>query len=77
MDQIAIIAQRTQAVLACDLPATLHPLSANTLEAFLADNMVVEEFARFFSLADSSYIALTSCILAALENAPVIVAALP
>ncbi len=77
MDQIAIITQRQQAVSACELPERLHPLSANTLEAFLANNMAVEEFARFFSLADSGYIALTNCILAALENAPLVVAALP
>lgn len=63
MDHLTIIAQRTEAALACQVPEKLHPLSANTLAAFLQNNLSEGEFARLFSMADSAYVALTECIL--------------
>ncbi len=67
MDRIATIEQRAQAVLGCQVPETLHPLSASALDAFLRDELPVAAFARLFPMANSSYISVTDCILAFIE----------
>ena len=67
MDQTANIERRQNAALSCDLPLDLHPLATNTLESFLDGRMPLEDFARYFSIANSAYISVTDCILAYLE----------
>lgn len=71
MDHLTIIVQRTEAVFACQVPEKLHPLSANTLAAFLENNMSEWEFGRLFSLANSTYVALTECILNHIDAAKI------
>jgi len=69
MEQTLNLAQRRDALSFCDRPLDLHPLAANTMEAFLRDEMPLSEFARLFSLANSAYISITDCILAYLQPA--------
>ena len=69
MDQEIKIEQRQEALLSCDLPADLHPLAANSLEAFLRDDLPLSEFARLFSLANSAYLTVTDCVVAYLQPA--------
>ena len=67
MEQNANFEERRKAVLSCDLPLDLHPVASNSLDAFLEGRLPIEEFARYFSIANSAYISVTDCILAHLE----------
>lgn len=54
------------AVLAC-LPTKLHPVSMQILDLFLDGRLPLEEFRRLFSLPNSDYLAVTDCVLKALD----------
>ncbi|MEM7653083.1 MAG: hypothetical protein AAF220_07885 [Pseudomonadota bacterium] len=46
----------------CGLPERLHPFSQYVLDLFLAGNVGVAEFLRYFSLPNSDYISIAACI---------------
>ena len=55
----------------CGFPERLHPVSQQFLDHFLAGEMLVQHFQRFFSLPNSDYIPLAACLVKLLsEGAP-------
>ena len=51
----------------CVFPKRMHRMSRSALAAYIDDQMSTEEFLRVFSLTDSRYIALGSCLVRLLE----------
>jgi hypothetical protein len=49
-------------IAAC-LPARLHPVSRDFLDAFLAGDISAQHFRRFFHLPNSDYLEVGRCIL--------------
>lgn len=54
------------AMVVCEFPARLHPVSQLFLDHYIAGEISTPEFLRFFSLPDSDYIPLAQCFVAAL-----------
>jgi hypothetical protein len=56
------------AVIVCQFPARLHPVSQIFLDHYIAGEMSMPEFLRFFSLPNSDYIPLAQCFVTALTG---------
>ena len=56
------------AMIVCEFPQRLHPVSQTLLESFVAGLISTPEFLRFFSLPNSDYIALAQCFVTALTG---------
>lgn len=56
------------AMIVCQFPVRLHPVSQLFLDYFVAGKMTTPEFLRFFSLPNSDYIPLAQCFVAALTG---------
>ena len=56
------------AMIVCEFPLHLHPVSQSLLESFIAGLISTPEFLRFFSLPDSDYISLAQCFISALTG---------
>lgn len=54
------------AMVVCEFPARLHPVSQLFLDHYIAGEISTPEFLRFFSLPNSDYIPLAQCFVAAL-----------
>ncbi|HSS65647.1 MAG TPA: hypothetical protein VLS27_14545, partial [Gammaproteobacteria bacterium] len=46
----------------CEFPRRMHKVSRLFLDAYVGDNLSLSEFRRRFSLPNSDYVALASCI---------------
>ncbi len=71
MENFFFTLERSELDSACGLPAKLHPASANALEYLLANDLSWTEFARLFSLPNSSYIPMAECIRSFIDLATV------
>jgi len=56
------------AMILCEFPLRLHPVSQSLLDSFIAGSISTPEFLRFFSLPNSEYIPLAECFLTALTG---------
>ena len=56
------------AMIVCEFPARLHPVSQLFLDHFIAGDMSTPDFLRFFSLPNSDYIPLAQCFVTALTT---------
>ena len=56
------------AMIVCEFPLRLHPVSQSLLDSFIAGSISTPEFLRFFSLPNSEYIPLAECFLTALTG---------
>lgn len=53
----------TIAIMACEFPVRLHPVSELFLYAWFEQRMSTPDFQRFFSLPNSDYIPLAECLV--------------
>ncbi len=51
------------------LPADLHPVSADFLDAWLVGEMPTREFLRWFHMPNSDYLPVAECLLRAVFGA--------
>lgn len=56
------------AMIVCQFPVRLHPVSQLFLDYYIAGKMTTPEFLRFFSLPNSDYIPLAQCFVSALTG---------
>ncbi len=56
------------AMIVCQFPLRLHPVSQSLLDSFIAGAISTPEFLRFFSLPNSDYIPLARCFVTALTG---------
>jgi hypothetical protein len=56
------------AMIVCQFPVRLHPVSQLFLDYYVAGKMTTPEFLRFFSLPNSDYIPLAQCFVSALTG---------
>lgn len=56
------------AMIVCEFPLRLHPVSQSLLDSFIAGLISTPEFLRFFSLPNSDYIPLAQCFVTALTG---------
>ena len=56
------------AMIVCEFPLRLHPVSQSLLDSFIAGSISTPEFLRFFSLPNSDYIPLAQCFVTALTG---------
>lgn len=56
------------AIIVCEFPLRLHPVSQMLLDSFVAGLISTPEFLRFFSLPNSDYIPLAQCFITALTG---------
>ena len=60
------------AVLSCELPNNLHPLSERVLDLFQNGLVSEHTFRFYFHMWDSTYYSFTECILDSVETATAI-----
>lgn len=56
------------AMIVCQFPVRLHPVSQLFLDHYIAGSMTTPDFLRFFSLPNSDYIPLAQCFVTALTS---------
>jgi len=56
-----------QDIVACGMPARLHPVSQMFLDRYVEGAISLDNFLRFFSLPNSDYIPLAQCIVQTLS----------
>lgn len=56
------------AMIVCQFPERLHPVSQLLLDHFISGEISTPEFLRFFSLPNSDYIPLAQCFIIALTG---------
>lgn len=56
------------AMIVCQFPVRLHPVSQLFLDYYIAGKMTTPAFLRFFSLPNSDYIPLAQCFVSALTG---------
>ena len=56
------------AMIFCEFPVRLHPVSQMLLDSYVAGHISTPEFLRFFSLPNSDYIPLAQCFVTALAG---------
>ncbi len=56
-----------QDIVACGMPARLHPVSQVFFDKYVEGAISLENFLRFFSLPNSDYIPLAQCIVQVLS----------
>ena len=56
------------AMVACQFPERLHPVSQLFLDLFLRGRLTTPEFLRFFSLPNSDYLPLAECFITVLTG---------
>lgn len=56
------------AMIFCEFPVRLHPVSQMLLDSYVAGRISTPEFLRFFSLPNSDYIPLAQCFVTALAG---------